>query len=59
MSHCCGNHSETEKIKRDDFGEKLPKSFIGKFLYNLGKKEYEKELKDGKNKYGCCQRSSS
>lgn len=43
MSHCCGNHSKSEERNRMSFGERPPKSFIGKFLYNLGKKENEKE----------------
>lgn len=54
MSHCCKSHSKAEKIKRNDFGDKPPKSFIGKFLYNIGKKEYEKENQNKMHGKKCC-----
>lgn len=59
MSSCCQSHNKVEKMNKIISGEKIPKSFIGKYLYNLGKKEYEKETKIGNNKRGCCQHPSS
>lgn len=55
MSDCCENHtSDTEKKKGLSISEKPPKPFIGKYLYNLGKKDLEKEKQSGKHKGGCC-----
>ena len=52
MSHSCEHHSKVQKTS--DFLEKPPKSFIGRFLYNLGKKDYEKELHNKTHKGKCC-----
>jgi len=49
MSDCCGNSSTAKQSKKV---EEKPKSFIGKFLYNRGKKLKEKDKK--KNAAGCC-----
>ena len=54
MSHCCGNHSKAEKTNNADFGELPPKSFIGRFLYNIGKKDYEKENRKKMHGKKCC-----
>ena len=54
MSHCCGNHSKAEKINKFSFGEQPPKSFIGKFFFNIGKKEYEKENHKKMHGKKCC-----
>ncbi len=64
MSDCCGDHGKHKGGKtKEDSTEKLPKSFlskafkdegfIGKYLYNLGKKDLEKEKQGGKRKGGC------
>lgn len=45
MCHCCGNHSEVEKANKINSGEKAPKSFVGKFLNDLGKKNPRKKTK--------------
>jgi len=51
MSNCCSNHSKKGKIKEIDIREDImPKSFIGKYLYKLGKADFEKSNK----KKGCC-----
>ncbi len=55
MSHCCGSHSEHKKSKKKKANtEKIPKSFVGKYLYNLGKKDMEKEKHSGKHEGDCC-----
>ncbi|KKQ43412.1 MAG: hypothetical protein US60_C0002G0020 [Microgenomates group bacterium GW2011_GWC1_37_8] len=54
MSNCCGSCSKTEKTKKDAFGEKPPKSFTGKFLYNIGKKEFDKENQNKPHGKKCC-----
>lgn len=54
MSHCCENHKEKTKVEEaseKNHGEK-PKSFIEKYLYNLGKKEAEKDVKKAQG--NCC-----
>lgn len=54
MSDCCEEHqgkAEVEEASKKIPNEK-PKSFIGKYLYNSGKKEAEKEAK--KSNGGCC-----
>lgn len=42
MSECCSSHSEKRKTISHPTEEK-PKSFIGRFLYNVGKKDAQKE----------------
>jgi len=55
MSDCCGSHNnDTKKKKKTDNPDQPPKSFVGKSLYNLGKKDLEKEKQSGKHKGGCC-----
>ncbi len=53
---CCEDHNDKESInnKTKKAKEELPKSFIGKYLYNLGKKDLEKEKNDGDHKGDCC-----
>ncbi len=53
MSSCCEEHKETKvkKVLKKNNQEK-PKSFLGKYLYNLGKREAGKEVK--KSQGGCC-----
>ncbi len=53
MSHCCGSHSKGKNVNMNSLGERPPKSFIGKFLYNIGKKEYEKENQRKSHGKGC------
>lgn len=53
MSDCCSSHPKTENMGQMT-EEKPPKSFIGKFLYNIGKSDYEREIKKGKNGKKCC-----
>jgi len=51
MSNCCSNHSKNSKIKEVDIEKEIvPKSFIGRYLYKLGKEDLEKSNK----KKGCC-----
>ncbi len=54
MSDCCEDNKDTKKTAKQSkvFNEK-PKSIIGKYLYNMGKKDLEKEKQGGKQK-GCC-----
>lgn len=51
MSNCCSDHNKKsgEEIEEVEV-EKMPKSFVGKYLYKLGKQEAEK----GKHKKGGC-----
>ena len=45
MSDCCSRHSkhkEKESLDKTQ-AEVEPKSFVGKFLYRMGKSDYEKE----------------
>lgn len=51
MQDCCSNHSKKDSDAEGDQKGKEPKSFIGKYLYNLGKKDFEK---NGSKKKGCC-----
>jgi hypothetical protein len=56
---CCSSHSDqnSKKKKTSIPEDKLPKSVVGKYLYNLGKKDMEKEKHGGKHKGGgggCC-----
>jgi len=51
MSDCCSNHSKTGKIKEADTKkDATPKSLVGRYLYKLGKSDFEKS----KGKKGCC-----
>lgn len=51
MSNCCGEYSK-EPVKKAE--EKMPKSFIGRWLYKIGKEEIEKEKKSANGSGGCC-----
>ncbi len=62
MSHCCSSHSKKGSMNKADMKkDTMPKSFakvlfgqdslIGRYLYNLGKADFEKN--NGKKK-GCC-----
>lgn len=53
MTDCCANHSKKEDVE-SIVEEKPPKSFFGKFLYNLGKSDYENERQKKDHKKGCC-----
>lgn len=39
---CCSSHKKQPKKKREEKIEAKPKNFISKYLYNLGKKDFEK-----------------
>ena len=55
MSHCCGSHGEDKNKKKKLSNPNKPlKSFVGKYLYNIGKKDFEKEKHSGKHKGNCC-----
>jgi hypothetical protein len=41
VSNCCEEDSKSSGIKKEE--QEKPSSFVGKYLYNLGKKEAEKE----------------
>lgn len=53
---CCsshdGNDSKKKEAGKDD--KNPPKSIISKYLYNLGKKDLEKENQSGEHKGDCC-----
>ncbi len=51
MSNCCEEHNEKTKVKKvlKKNHQEKPKSVFGKYLYNLGKKEIEKEVKKSHN----------
>lgn len=53
---CCASHSDqnSKDKKKGKSEDKPPKSFMGKYLYNLGKKDLEKEKHRGKHKDDCC-----
>lgn len=42
---CCSGDQKDVKKEDINIGEKEPKSFIGKFLYKLGKEDLEKNKK--------------
>lgn len=42
-----------EKEENKTNGQEIPKSFIGRFLYNAGKKDFEKNKGKAKGG-GCC-----
>jgi hypothetical protein len=54
MPNCCEEHKKKAKVEDNPkkFQSEKPKSVIGKYLYNLGKKEAEKEAKEPNE--GCC-----
>ena len=53
---CCTSHNDNNKDKKKVLSNtnKAPKSFIGKYLYNLGKYGLEKGKHRDKQKSGCC-----
>lgn len=53
MSHCCGDDINHKEEEVNNFN-KPPKSFIGKYLYKTGKKEFEKGKQGCGDKCGCC-----
>lgn len=53
MSNYCSSNSKAENVEQMT-EEKPPKSFVGKFLYNLGKSDYEKEKKERNRDKKCC-----
>lgn len=51
---CCGSHNNQKENKKEiESFEKPPKSIIGRYLYKLGKEDFEKEKYAG-GKGGCC-----
>lgn len=53
MSNCCSDDSKKGNMNKPDTKKDIvPKSFIGKFLYNYGKKLEEKDRKKAAG--GCC-----
>ena len=52
---CCGSHNDQKDNKQETGNsEETPKGFVGRYLHNLGKKDFEKEKQGGKSKGGCC-----
>ncbi len=51
---CCSEEDvqEGESVSEEDSQDAPSKSFIGRFLYNMGKKDFEKNK--GKSKGGGC-----
>lgn len=45
---CCSNHSAGDQSTGEE--EKRPKSFVGRFLYDMGKKDFDQN----KRKKSCC-----
>ncbi|MFV1917018.1 MAG: hypothetical protein ACC618_00810 [Patescibacteria group bacterium] len=54
MSGCCSdnNSEKKEKEEKKTTGQEPQKSFVGRLLYNTGKKDFEKNK--GKSKGGGC-----
>ncbi len=54
MSDCCSDDKDNKKSggKEKVEYEQAPKSFIGKYLYKIGKKDFENNK--NKKKSGCC-----
>ena len=52
MSDCCTNNTDSKEEETEVNNE--PKSFIGKYLYKMGKKDFDKEKESGKVNKGCC-----
>jgi len=51
MSDCCRSHDNHNNSKNEEtIAETPPKSIIGKYLYNLGRKESIKEKQISKKK---------
>ena len=51
MSSCCSKHSKKGNMNKADMKkDMMPKSFLGRYLYKLGKADFEK----GNRKKGCC-----
>lgn len=51
-SSCCSVSDASKKEGNKTTGQENPKSFVGRFLYNTGKKDFEKNK--GKSKGGDC-----
>ena len=51
MQDCCSSHPKKDSDAGSSQKDKEPRSFIGKYLYNLGKKDFEK---NGSKKKSCC-----
>ena len=52
MSNCCTKSSHKDKNKKTDvFADNKPKSWIGKYLYELGKKDAERKIQKS---HGSC-----
>ena len=51
MSDCCSDHNNKSEEKKEEMRvEKMPKSFIGKYLYKLG----GGKVAEGNHKKGDC-----
>ena len=51
MSGCCSDHNKKDRKEKEEMRvEKTPKSYIGKYLYKLGKEEVENGMH---KKKGC------
>lgn len=51
-SSCCSDSDTSKKEENKITGQEIPKSFVGRYLYNMGKKDIEKNK--GKSKGGGC-----
>lgn len=46
MSDCCSDHNNESNEKKEEVRiEKMPKSFVRKYFYKLGKEKVEKSKK--------------
>lgn len=54
MSNCCGSDTKVTKLEstRQTNQNEEPKSFVGRYLHRLGKKEMEKNKTSSRK--GCC-----
>lgn len=55
MSGCCSDNNTSKKEKEEEkiSSQEPPKSFVGRYLYNTGKKDFEKNKEKNKGG-GCC-----
>jgi len=56
MSDCCGDQNNNSQPTEQTVQNNPPKSWFGKYLYNLGKKDHQKQSpkKEHKGSGGCC-----
>lgn len=53
MSNCCSGNNSSKKKEKKTSSQEPSKSFVGRFLYNVGKKYFEKNKGKSKGR-SCC-----